>query len=311
MAETPLASVDTARIRRVLTAALGALWFVDSFLQMQPGMFTMDMISTIMQPTLQGQPAWLQHLINWSIHLVTPHVGWWNWGFAGIQFIIAFLLLSGRPRAVRAGLVVSVVWGIVVWVFGEGLGGILTGSATMLTGAPGSVILYVWIALLLLLPDASWNLADRFSLVRDGAAVLWLLAAVAQALGGYWTSLALSSVFQSNASMQPGWLAAVINPVVAEAAHAPVLLNAVFVAVMAVVGLLTWGTSARVWAFWVGWLFLLFVWIFGQGLGMVLTGMGTDPNAAPLWALLMWPGYVYAARARRKDARDLAVARSA
>ncbi|MCL8207957.1 MAG: hypothetical protein K6V97_07805 [Actinomycetia bacterium] len=302
-----------ARIRRTLVPVLGGLWLLDSFLQMQPGMFTMDMISTIMQPTLQGQPAWLAHLIAWSIRWVSPHVGWWNWGFAGIQFVIAFLLLSGRPRAVRAGLVVSVVWGLLVWVFGEGLGGILTGSATMLTGAPGSVVLYVWLGLVLLLPDARWSWSAPYTWVRDGAAALWLLAAAAQATGGYWTGLALSSVFQSNASMQPAWLAGLIAPVVALAAHAPVLLNALIIAVMTAVGLFTLGPLARPWAFWLGWAFLAGVWVFGQGFGMILTGMGTDPNAAPLWALLMWPGYLHAvARAPARTARSLsAAARSA
>ena len=36
----------------------------------------------------------------------------------------------------------SFAWALGVWFFGEGLGMVLTGTASALTGAPGSVLLY-------------------------------------------------------------------------------------------------------------------------------------------------------------------------
>jgi hypothetical protein len=59
---------------------------------------------------------------------------------ATIQLAIGAGLLF--PRAVRPALVTSFFWAIGVWVFGEGLGGLLLGSASALSSAPGSVFLY-------------------------------------------------------------------------------------------------------------------------------------------------------------------------
>jgi len=70
----------------------------------------------------------------------------WNAAFATIQLALAAGLLW-RP-AVKAALAGTVIWSVAVWWLGEGLGGLLTGTATPLTGAPGAVILYAVIALL-------------------------------------------------------------------------------------------------------------------------------------------------------------------
>lgn len=42
----------------------------------------------------------------------------------------------------RLGIWLSVIWGVVVWVAGEGLGAIFVGGG-WLSGSPGSVIRYV------------------------------------------------------------------------------------------------------------------------------------------------------------------------
>ncbi|HEX8730877.1 MAG TPA: hypothetical protein VF725_02350, partial [Ktedonobacterales bacterium] len=34
-----------------------------------------------------------------------------------------------------------------------------------------------------------------------------------------------------------------------------------------------------------------FLWVVFQGIGMVFSGMATDPNTPPLWALLLLPGW--------------------
>lgn len=280
------------RIRVWLQWSLGVLWFLDGLLQLQPGMFSMDMISTIMQPALSGQPIWMSHLGNWAIAIVSPRIGLVNWGFAGIQLLIGILILMKSQRWVRVGLWLSIVWGLAVWVFGEGLGSILTGTATALSGAPGSVILYVWIAVMLLLPDSSWCLGRTRCWIRDGVSLLWFLAAIQQAIPDYWTSVGLSSVFQGNLMMQPRWFINFLSPVVSYSAKNSHVLNGTLIALMIISGLLLlYGYRWTFWGFWLGTALLLFMWIYGQGFGGIFTGMGTDPNAAPLWWLLMLPAY--------------------
>ncbi|MBX5467614.1 MAG: hypothetical protein K6U14_09030 [Firmicutes bacterium] len=277
-----------------LLRGLSALWLLDAWLQMQPGMFTMDMVSTVMQPTLTGQPGWLSALESWAIHWVAPAVGWWNWGFAGIQVLIAVLLWSGRPRAVRIGLAVSIGWGLLVWLFGEGLGGVLTGGASLVSGGPGSVVLYVWAAALLCWPPTAWEGGAVGRWVRDGPALVWAWGALQQMAPAYWTPMGLASLFQSAAAMQPKPLAALMAPVVALAGRDPVPFNAALVIGMAAVAIFAFGPRPRPWAHALAALLLLGFWVFGQGFGMVFTGMGTDPGTPPILALLMVPAWLWA-----------------
>ena len=47
-------------------------------------------------------------------------------------------------------LAASIAWALAVWWLGEGLGGVLTGAASPVTGAPGAALLYALAAVLLL-----------------------------------------------------------------------------------------------------------------------------------------------------------------
>lgn len=263
---------------------LGGLWLLDTLLQAQPGMFGIAMLSGIMQPAALGQPAWLAAIMAWAVRLITPHVAWWNMGFVVIQAAIAAGILVPRARCNRAALWLSVAWSAVVWVFGEGIGQVLTGAATPVGGAPGAVALYGAIAALLL---AGWGRGRTKVLpwARELAAGLFAAGAVAQAAPLYWTPLGLSAVFQGATLMQPRWFVASLAPVVAAAFTRPVLVNAAFVGIMVATAVGVWRRARWGYALAAAW--LLFAWWAGQGFGMLLTGMGTDPNTAPLLALLL------------------------
>ena len=43
--------------RKALQRVLGVLWLIDGLLQLQPQMFTMNMVNGIMKPDA-GRPAW-------------------------------------------------------------------------------------------------------------------------------------------------------------------------------------------------------------------------------------------------------------
>ncbi len=67
--------------------------------------------------------------------------------FATIQLLLG-VGIAFRPT-VRFALAASIAWSLGVWWFGEGLGGVLNGGADPLNGAPGAVILYALLAVLL------------------------------------------------------------------------------------------------------------------------------------------------------------------
>jgi hypothetical protein len=265
-------------------ASLGGLWLLDAALQAQPGMFSMAMLSGIMQPAAQGQPGWLSAAVGWASALIARDLVGFNAAFVAIQAVIAVCILVPRARWNRAGLWLSIAWSAAVWVFGEGMGQILTGAATPIGGAPGAVALYGAIAGLLL---AGWGRGrpDPLPWAREITAGLFAAGALAQAAPLYWTPLGLSSVFQGVLAMQPAWLARTLEPVVAITfAHAP-LCNAVLVAASAMAAVGIWRRAPWAWILAAAW--LLFTWWAGEGFGMMLTGMGTDPSSAPLLALLV------------------------
>jgi hypothetical protein len=297
-------TVPVPEVRRVLRLGLGGFWIVAGLLQLQPGMFTMAMLHNVMQPLAAGQPSWLAGLIDWATAVMTLHLVLWNLLIVVVQLAIGVLLWWGRrPDLVRAGLVLSLVWTAVVWLFGEGLGGELTGSASVLTGAPGSVLLYGWLAVVLLLPDRAFALTRRgFVAVRDAPGILLGIMALQQLAPVFFTPIGLSSQFQSTLMMQPAWFQATLAPVVAWSYHAPVPFNLLVVLVLGVLAWRLTGRRADAFAFGLAALFLGFVWWWGEGFGGVLTGMATDLNTAPLVALMLVPAW-YGWRARQAAAR--------
>src|SRR5580658_6425943 len=123
--------------QRALQIVLGLFWILDAALQYQPYMFGKNFVSTYITANASGQPEPIAWLITNVGHFVSPDVAVWNFFFATIQVVIGFGLLY--RKSVRVALVISFFWAIGVWFFGEGMGGLLTGTATALSGAPGSV----------------------------------------------------------------------------------------------------------------------------------------------------------------------------
>ena len=154
--------------RQILRYGLGGLWILDGLLQAQPNMFTTDfyawypprIMESVLQTAADDQPAWLAAVMKDSAHIWGLHPILFNVGAILIQLLIGVLILFGRfGRVTRSALWLSIVWGAAVWVFGEGMGGILTGS-TYFDGAPGAVLLYVIGAMLLLMPAQRWQSPD-------------------------------------------------------------------------------------------------------------------------------------------------------
>jgi hypothetical protein len=93
-----------------------------------------------------GNPAVISNSVMGSGQIVLSHVAIFNAVFATIQLAIGLGLLWRRTS--RAALAATIVWALGVWWLAEGLGGILTGSASPVTGAPGAALIYVVIAVL-------------------------------------------------------------------------------------------------------------------------------------------------------------------
>src|SRR5580658_477257 len=132
--------------RRKLQLALAALWLLDGVLQFQPFMFGRG-FPQMLAASAPGNPALLASPISWSAALIAHHLVVLNAVFATVQIALG-LGIALRPT-LKIALAASIAWSLSVWWLGEGLGGVLAGTATPLNGAPGAVLLYALLAVLL------------------------------------------------------------------------------------------------------------------------------------------------------------------
>jgi hypothetical protein len=243
-----------------------------------------------------GNPALVAGPITWSAHLIADHAVAMNSLFATAQLLLA-IGIAWRPT-VKVALGASIAWSLAVWWLGEGLGSVLTGQASPLSGAPGAVLIYALLAILL------WPATtDRPSAFVAGRSVG---APVARALWlALWGGLAclslqpavsvgrgLDSMISVMAAGQPGWLGAVDRHLGGMLGHHGLAVSIVLAITLGVIAagaylpppaaraviVLAIVAAAVIWA--------------AEALGGVFTGSGTDPNSGPLLALLAvsyWP----------------------
>jgi hypothetical protein len=252
-------------------------------------MFSTGFVTQIVEPNAAGQPAILAHAITLAAHLLRQQPVAFNAAAAALQLGIGLALL--HPRSSRIGLALSVTWGLAVWCYGEGLGGLLTGTASPLTGAPGAAAVYVLVSLILWPADRPipGSAASQGLLGDHGArvawAALWLLAA---ALWLAPANLASDAPGQAiaHAPAGVGWLAAIEHHATRTLAGdgASVALALASLSALIALGVLADRLVRPILA--IGALLSLSYWVLGQGLGGVLTGQATDLNTGPLIALL-------------------------
>ncbi len=131
------------RLRQIV----GILWLIDGLLQLQPLMFTMNMVNGVMVPMTHGQPAPIAANLNWIVQVTTQNLTLVNWIIAVVQICIGLCLITGF--LVKPIVILSIIWALIVWYGGEGLSMLLTGQASALTGAPGAVLLYPLLGLVI------------------------------------------------------------------------------------------------------------------------------------------------------------------
>ena len=294
---------DSTGLRRGIQVVLGVLWLADGALQLQPFMFGRGFVNQILMPAYMGSPSGVTGPALAFTRLVLHAPAAWNAAFAVTQLLLGAALLW-RPT-VRAGLAASIVWALAVWWFGEGLGGVLSGSASPITGAPGAVILYALLAALAWptplhtaatgrQPDGP--VAAGSPLGLTGARVAWLalwgssayfmLQASSRAPG------ALRSTFAGLASGEPGWIAAMDRGVASAAAGHGLAISIGLAVVFVAAGLgVFWSVSTRA-ALLLSVIVAAAIWVLGENFGAIATGQGTDPNTGLVLVLLaasFWP----------------------
>jgi len=285
--------------RRRLQLGLAAVWLLDALLQLQSTMFT-KAFGQSLAATAHGNPAIVADPINWSARIIEAHPAWTNATFATVQLFLAAGI--AWRRTLKAALAASVGWSLAVWWLGEGLGGVLNGTANPASGAPGAVIIYALLAVLLWPADRVPAQGDEaFEAARPVGALrarlLWLMLWGSLAWfaiqGANRTPRGLPDMVAGMASGEPGWLASLDRDAATVLAGQGALASAVLALVLATIaaGIFLpprWGRAIVLMAVVVA----MAIWLVGENFGAMFAGTATDPNSGLLLALLAaayWP----------------------
>jgi hypothetical protein len=291
--------------RRKLQLALALVWLLDGILQFQPWMFS-KAFPQMLADSGQGNPAAMAAPIAWSAGLIGHNLTALNALFASIQ--VALGLGIACRASVKYALGASVAWSLGVWWFGEGFGGVLAGTASPVNGAPGAVILYALLAVLLWPADTDPGapfVAGR-AVGRRRAQALWLLLwgglAFFSLTPASRAPQAISGAISDMAAGEPSWLGWIDSHAASALAHQGLAASIVLAVAFAIIAAGIYASARSV--IMAALVITVALWL-AQGLGGIFTGMGTDVQSAPLLALIalaFWPSATATATAAAAEA---------
>ncbi len=284
--------------RRTLQCALGALWILDGLLKFQPNLLKPSFVPDLISPMAAGQPSLIGSTIGHTANFLSHGATTWVAVFGLVEIAIGVGLLF--RRSVKPALVASFIWGIGVYLFGEGFGMVLTGHTSPLQGAPGAVCFYILLGLLV------WPKSDQeTSRVRTGPqssaaaggvfggtgallvwAGIWIFEAIIWLFPFNRTGNAVTNQMADTANGEPGWYAHFLNSFGHAFAGAGLGVAVVLAALSMVIGLGPLVSKRPQLYIGLGIALAMLYWVTGEGLGALLTFGGTDPSNGPLLALI-------------------------
>jgi hypothetical protein len=230
------------------------------------------------------------------LQLLYPSHVVFNALFAAVQAVIGVGLL--RRRSARFALIGSFAWALTVWVGGEGFGGLFMPGMTMLTGAPGAVIIFAALSVIFW-PTSRGDgrsVAATSVLGERGVFGLWVVLWAGTALlelqlannapGG------LAANLRNEAHGEPGALAALDRFFAHLVGLRGTEIALSLASVQMLVGFQALSRERRRLVLSVATVVPLLYWVVGQNAGGILTETGTDLGLGPMMVLLaltLWP----------------------
>ena len=296
--------------RKGLQRVLGVIWLIDGLLQLQPLMFTGNMINGIMKPILQGQPGPVESLLQFIVTTTTHNLTTVNLVIAVVQILLGLGFIFLSERWVKELVIASFFWALVVWFGGEGMSMLLTGTGSILTGAPGAVLLYPLLGL------AVWPRSPGQQPIGSGSApvtsddgllsrralryvlsAFWFFAALLQLQPYWWQSGQISGAVGAmvgGGGLNTTLVDPVLKPLSTATANIEVPLNILLILVFLALGVgLALAPNKYLRYFLIASIIMsVVVWYSAEALGMILSGMATDFNSGLLLILMalgVWP----------------------
>src|SRR5580693_1667317 len=284
-----------ARLRvstRGVQIALGLVWLLDGLFQFKGFMYTHAIVTEVFAPAAEKQWSIVGGPMRTFDSFYGHDLTLWNTLSGEIQIAIGLGLILSR-KTVKPALLVSFGWALTVWWFGEGFGGLTSNTMPApLMGAPGAVIIYAIIGLLVWpgdrregrSPAALGPLGDRGGLCFWSG--LWALSAGLWLVNVNRAQDATQEMIKSMAASSPHWLAT-FQSAIASDAHGHGTAIAVVLAIVSLAVAVGVWTPLRRPALALAIVLSLAYWVLGQSLGGPFwVASATDVNAGPLFVLL-------------------------
>ena len=192
------------------------------------------------------------------------------------------------------GLAGSIAWSVGVWWIGEGLGGVLNGTANPVNGAPGAVIIYALLAVLLWPSDRVDGGAPFIAARAVGTpvakglwVVLWGSLSYFAVVGANRSPQGLHDLIGDEAAGEPGWMAWIDRHAAGGLDHRGLAATVVLAVVLAVVAVgITLPPRVANASLVVAMAISAGLWVVGENLGALFTNGATDVDSGPLLVLL-------------------------
>ena len=306
------AGLSEPRNRTYLRLAFGAIWLFYGILQFQVAM-PLGLPKDVVTPAMAGTPGWLHSLMLQGIYIWDKHPIALADGTAWIQVGIGLLLIVSNAKVGRVAAVVSVGWAALIWLVGNGAGGIFLPGNSIVFGWPGATLFYVIAGVWLALDPRHFPVTFSKVTLRI-LSVVFALGIVGQALPstGAWRGGNANSLTAMSQSMtqtpQPHWLAGIVRHVGVLAGTLGGGYNLIILMWLATVAVGLWMSSRRGWRWpvWVGVAGCLYFWVTVQDTAL-FGGLATDVNSLLPLAVLIWaasPSHVAAPALARRLPRE-------
>jgi cytochrome oxidase Cu insertion factor (SCO1/SenC/PrrC family) len=286
-------AVTESRAHAYLRWLFGAMWLLAGVLQFQASM-PLGLANNVIAPMSVGTPSWLHTLMMHGIAVWNNHPVALAAGVAWLQVGIGMTLLVSNGRTGRWVAGLSAGWAALIWIVGNGAGGIFINGASILFGWPGATFFYVIAGVWLFKSPSSFD--EKFSaFTLRLLAVMMAVAAVFQCLPAaqFWhggSANALSAMATSMTSIaQPHALAWLVRHVGSLSALMGGGFNIVVILWLLICAVGLWRSATTGWRWPVRTMVAgcLFFWLVAEDAAL-FGGLATDVNSFVPMAALAW-----------------------
>ncbi len=281
------------RARTYLRWSFGLIWLVDGILQFQVSM-PLGLANNVVRPLEANTPEWLHSLMNHGVLLWNSHPINLAVGVAWLQVGIGLVLLVSNGMTGRIVGLVSAGWAALVWLIGNGAGGIFVTGASFLFGWPGATVFYALAGFWIFVKPEVFR--RWFSLVTLRViAVIVALGALLQLLpstefwhGGNTNALTAMTSYMTKIA-QPHVLASLSRGVGRIAGSMGGGFNIIVVLWLVACAVGLWFATTKGWR-WPVWALVagcIFFWVTSEDTSL-FGGLSTDFNSLLPLAVLAW-----------------------